>query len=79
MGADSPVLTVWVQVDCWAKTYSEVQTLAAEVEAQLSRWKGTAAGVTVQDVLLKDQTDSYESDTQLRRVTQDYTVFVLTN
>jgi hypothetical protein len=68
---DADVQRVRVQVDCWGKTHAEVHPLAGQVEGQLSRFSGMAGGVEVLDTLLDQERESYESDTQLRRVSHD--------
>lgn len=75
-GQDGSVIRVRVQLNCWGKTYADVQTLAGEVESRLSRFRGTEAGVEVLDVLQDSVTEGYESATQTRRVIQEYTIFV---
>ena len=77
MGQDAGVIRVRVQVNAWGKTYAEARTLAGEVETRLSRFRGVVGGVTVLDVVLDNEVDmAYESETQSRRVTQDYTLFI---
>jgi hypothetical protein len=78
MGQDSPLVRVRVQVDSWGKTYAEARTLAAEVEARLKRHSGQYGAVKVHDVLLDNELELYDSDTQTRRVSQDYTLFLST-
>lgn len=79
MGQDGPIIRVRVQVNCWGKTYAEARALAGEVEQQLSRYRGEAGGAKVLDVLLDSDTEGYESESQTRRVMQDYTLFLSTN
>ena len=47
MGADLNERHSEVQVDCYAETYEAAHAVAAEVRSALSRWEGTAGGVTV--------------------------------
>lgn len=76
MGQDSNVVRVRVQLDSWAGSYSAVRSLATEVKAALSRFKGSAGGVTVQDVFENNEIEFYESDTQLHRVSHDFSFYV---
>jgi len=76
MGQDSQVVRVRMQVNCWGRTYAEAHALARQVTTQLSRFKGEVSGITVLDVLLDNELDTYESDTQTRRVIQDYSLFL---
>lgn len=46
-----------VQVDCFAETYAGVRAVAEQVRLALSRWSGTAGGVTVEVVFLDDERD----------------------
>jgi hypothetical protein len=76
MGQDGSVTRVRVQVNCFGDTYGQATTLAAEVQARLSRYRGVAAGITVLDMLLDTELDGYELETAQRRVIQDYTLFI---
>ena len=76
MGQDAALLRARVQVDSWGDTYAEARALASAVKAVLNRFRGPAAGVTVLDVLLNNEMDLYEGDTQTRRVMQDYTLLL---
>ena len=78
MGADSPLRVVRIQVNSWADTYAAAQSLAAEVAATLSRYRGTLADVRVLDILLDNELSLYDADADSRRVIQDYTLFLTT-
>jgi len=75
-GTDATISVSRVQVDCWAETYSEVQTLAAQVHASLSRFKGTVTGITVCDILHDNTEESFEPDTGVYRVSIDYMIYL---
>jgi len=75
-GTDADVEAVRVQVDCWATSYSAVRALAAEVSAALNRYSGTVNGIVVRDVLLQTELDLHEEDTGLRRVLQDFIIYL---
>lgn len=57
MGADLGEVHARVQIDCYAQTYDGAHTLATQVRGALSRWEGTAGGVTVIHVFLDDERD----------------------
>lgn len=76
MGQDGPITRIRMQVNSWGSTYATARSLAGEVEALLKRFRGTAAGIVILDVLLDNELETFESDTQTRRVVQDYSVFV---
>jgi hypothetical protein len=76
MGADAKVKRVRAQVDCWGRTLAEARTLAGEVEARLSRYRGTVDGFTVQDVLLDNEHERYEKEAQIRCVSMDFIIFI---
>jgi hypothetical protein len=52
-----------LQLDVWAKTYAEAQSIAAAVKTALKDW-------TVENNVLLEQ-DMYESETKLHRVMLD--------
>jgi hypothetical protein len=76
MGQDSPLTRLRVQVNSWGKTYAEARALATEVEARLKRFRGQAGSVTVLDVLRDNELETIEGDGLIRRIIQDYTVFI---
>lgn len=80
---DSPDASRWVeasmQIDCYAKTYAGTHALAEQVRLALSRWSGTAGGVTVEVVFFEDARDMDEpelvqhGDQGVYRVMMDFT------
>lgn len=74
MGSDPALVTDRYQVDIWADTYTSMITLDDAVMASLSRWRGTAAGVTVQASLHVNRIDLYEPDTELFRRSNDFEI-----
>lgn len=79
MGQDAGLLRVRVQLNAWGDTYAAARALGNEVAARLSRFRGTASGQTVLDVLLDNEMMTYDSETNSRRVIQEYTLFLTTN
>jgi hypothetical protein len=75
-GNDANVHVIRIQVDCWAKSYAEVQGLANIVTSRLSRSRGPIAGYTVHDMLLDNSDDDFEPDTLLYRVSQNLRVYL---
>lgn len=76
MGTSGAPWRIRLQLDVWGRTYADVRGLAAEAFARLNRYRGSVAGVEVLDVLLDNERETYEMDVDLRRVTQDYTLFL---
>lgn len=83
MGADAGVATPRFRVTAWARAaagksaYENVKDVAAQVRAALSRFRGTVAGVVIQDVLLEGETDISEPNTEIQGVAQSYDVWHL--
>lgn len=66
-----------IQVDSWAADYNQVKALAAAVQGALcpeDGLSGTFAGVEIDVITPAGERDSYEPDTQLRRVSADFFV-----
>lgn len=57
-----------IQIDCWAKTYKEVKTIAENVHAVLY------ADTTFKAILVSDM-DFYESDVELYRESMDFKIW----
>jgi len=74
MGNDPPLVVDRYQVDVWAMTYSDMIAVDNEVQRLLSRWSGSANGVTVQSVLHSDRRDLYEHETELFRRSNDFEI-----
>lgn len=80
MGVDTGLASARVQVDSWATTYAGSKGVAAQVRAALQRWRGTEAGVTVEDAFLERDQDLFEdegssAEGKLYRVSQDYLIW----
>jgi hypothetical protein len=78
MQEDAPLLRVRMQIDIRGKTYADAKMLAGQVEGLLSRFRGEIGGQEVQDILLDNEMDLYETEQETRRVSQDYTIFLTT-
>lgn len=76
MGNDGPMTRARIQLNSWGSSYAEARTLAEEVETALNRFRGVVAGLRVLDILLDNEIETYESETEARRVIQDYTVLL---
>jgi hypothetical protein len=76
MGKDGPIIRVRVQVNSWGKTYAEARTLAGQVEGRLSRFRGLVGSIEVHDVFLDNELETYDSDAQVRRIIQDFTIHI---
>lgn len=73
MGSDTGIARARFQVDSYAKNYDEVRPVAEKVRAALQRWRNSS-GTVVQDSFIIGETDSYEHETQVHRVSQDFEV-----
>lgn len=67
LSGSSGLANTRVQIDVYGATYSDVATLAAQVDALMSAW-------SVQNVSSHAQ-DFYESDVQLFRMALDYSIW----
>ncbi len=74
MGSTPALVTDRYQVDVWADTYESMIALDDAVFAALSRWRGTVAGVTVEESLHVDRREIYEPETKLFRRSSDYEI-----
>lgn len=65
-----------VQIDCWAKTYIQVHSLASAVERELDGYVGRLGGMLkVTGCLQKERQDFYEPDVDDYRVSLDYSIW----
>lgn len=70
----STLRTTRYQVDCWAESYSAVQSLASAVKGALEEW---TSGPSVKMTEVINEIDDYEPDSALYRVSID--VYCTTN
>lgn len=62
------------QVDSWATTYASAKAVAEQVRLALLGFRGAVAGVLIGGVLAETETDVYEPETRIYRVSQDYRI-----
>ena len=67
LGGNTGLINTRVQIDCYALTYADAQTLAAQVDTLMSAWATQNLSVGA--------TDLYESEVHLFRVTADYSIW----
>ena len=72
MGSNAGVATSRVQVNIYGATALSAQETAVQVRAALSRWRGTAGGVTVQAIFDEAESTDYDADIQKHRVILDF-------
>lgn len=79
VNTDPGIANVRIQVTCWAKTYADVKSLAEQVRLALERYgswpSGLAVdGVTVYDIKIGSEADSFEPTLMVYAQATDYTV-----
>jgi hypothetical protein len=80
MGSDTGTVRATWQVDCYAITYADARRLASEVRKSLERKAGSfgssvIAARTIQAIFVEADTDLFEDETQLHRVSTDYVIW----
>ena len=61
-----------IQIDAWATTYASAKAVIDTVRSALDGYSGTAGSETIKSSLLQTETDFYEPETNVYRVSQDY-------
>jgi hypothetical protein len=75
-GVDKSTGAARHQVRFVGKTLTSVEALALAAKTGLSRYSGTATGITVQDILLDDESDAlYDPETGEYAIDHDYIVW----
>jgi hypothetical protein len=66
-----------IQITCWGSTYDQAKSVWQALMTQLSRARGTFAGVVVQDILPLDESggDTFDDVTETHGVRQDFIVW----
>ncbi len=63
-----------VQIDIFAATKAEVDSLATTVRGLLDGYRGTTSGVKIQETRLENEQDQFETNTEVWRVILDFII-----
>lgn len=66
------------QINCWAKTYSEVKSIARQVRLALQNFSGLMGGtdgVNVSAVIILGDMDDYEPETGIYSIKMDFEIW----
>ena len=75
MSEDAEVARPRIQIDTWAETDASAKAVATQVRTALQRWADATTSPVVLDSLLDNDEDSYEPDTNIYRVRQDWIIW----
>lgn len=67
-----------IQIDCWAATFSETQSLALAVRKVLDGYRGAAGDDTIQGAFFDSERDFFEADagvSGLYRTSMDFFIY----
>jgi len=65
-----------IQVDCWTNSYGKLKDLSEAVRQALDRFQGDLGGGSyVQHVSLEGETETYEEETEIQRVSLDFVIY----
>ena len=64
-----------MQIESWAKTYTEAKTLAGAIREALDGYSGTASGTVIGSCLIDSERDDYQKEIEVYRVMQDYFIW----
>ena len=68
----SEVDTMRVQIDCYARTYSQVEAIASAARLAIDGQTGTKAGIYVDGVAYENEQDLIDEDVDLYRKSLDF-------
>ena len=64
-----------IQVDSWASTYGGAKAVAEQVRTALERWSNSGTTPEILDSFIEGDTDLYESEVELYRVSMDFLIW----
>lgn len=65
-----------IQVDCWTENYGKLKDLAEAVQLALDGFQGKLGGGDyVQHVSMESETESYEDETEILRISLDFVIY----
>lgn len=64
-----------VQIDAWAPTYAEAESLAELIKTRLNGYRGAMGATTVQGAFFSDERDGWEPESKLYFLSRDYFVW----
>ncbi len=62
------------QIDCFASTYSGGKDLSSKLRSAINGFRGTVSGIVVQAIFLESDSDMFEDDFNIYRISSDYFV-----
>ncbi len=68
------VVRARVQLDIWAKSYSDKQQGRQTVFDELNFWRGDMNGITVKSMTILSELENYENDTEIYRQIMDFKI-----
>lgn len=74
MGQDPGEAHSRFQLDCWGESLNDTLAIRDGLLSGLSRWSSSTGSVTVYDVFLINEQQSYEDDARLHRVRLDFMI-----
>ena len=75
MGASSGVVQARFQLSTKAETVAAGEAVRVQLRAALNRWRGTSAGVVVQDVFLENELELWDEAALVHDLTLDVLAF----
>lgn len=73
-GASRLALPVY-QIDAYASTYAQVDTLADKIRTALNGYKGTVSSVNINGIILQDEEHIYEEEAEVFRVSFQFRIW----
>lgn len=72
LNGQSTLVNSQIELNIWAKSTKDLTDINKAVRASLSALRGTINDVLVYGVFLQRETDFYETDLQIHRISADY-------
>lgn len=73
------ITTLRLQIDCFAQTYQEAQTLADAVNNALSFYYGSVSEIDIDIIVFEDENDLHDPKSKIFRKEQDYMIRIKSN
>lgn len=72
LNGQSNLINNKIEINIWAKSTKNLTDINAAIKLSLSAFRGTVIGVLIHGVFLERETDFYESDLKIHRISADY-------
>lgn len=74
MGADTGMVRPRYQVSVFASSWSSAHAVATQVRLALQRFRGTSAGVTIEEIFMQNSLELTDDEIEVKHIAMDFEI-----